>query len=170
MENEKKIHKLRKRLLPFLISALFVIAYLFLNRLLIGSFTVCPFRASTGFPCPGCGLTHAANALIRFDIKTSLNYHALFIPVACTLVLVFFPKGILKIVDWGKRQYWWHALLFIAMLAYYGYRLKYCYPGKYPMNRERRYYLDYINIKQQSPEVNGNVEKRVYFKRLKKKQ
>ncbi|MBQ7650963.1 MAG: DUF2752 domain-containing protein, partial [Victivallales bacterium] len=116
-------------------------------------------------PCPGCGLTHAGKALMMLDIKTSLEFHALFLPVACTLLLVFFPKGILRIVDWAKRQLWWYVLLAVVMFAYYGYRLHHCYPGKYPMYRVHRYYIGKLDIRKRLPEVKRNLEKRLRRKK-----
>ena len=41
---------------------------------------VCPIRAVTGVPCPGCGLTRAMDALARGDVRTMLNLNA-FAPV-----------------------------------------------------------------------------------------
>ncbi len=158
---ENKPHKSFRQWLPYIIPALFVMAYICINRLLLGSFTVCPFRAFTGYPCPGCGLTHAGTALLRLDIKSSFAFHALFIPVLCTLIIFIFPKGILKAVDWAKHQYWWYALLVVAMLAYYGYRMHYCFPGKYPMHRNHSYYFGKVDIKERLPAIKKNIAKRL---------
>ena len=150
MENERQ--RVCKRWLYCAVGLLPVVAYVILNYLMLDdAFVVCPFRALSGYPCPGCGLTHAGMALLRLDIKSRLEYHALFIPVVCTLLLVFFPKGILRIVDWAKRQYWWYALLVVAMFAYYGFRLHSCYPGKYPMCRVSRNYFNKLGITKPSP-------------------
>ena len=40
----------------------------------------CPFRAATGVPCPGCGLTRATLELLRGDLSGSLQTHA-FAPI-----------------------------------------------------------------------------------------
>ena len=37
----------------------------------------CVYRALLGISCPGCGLTHALLALLRFDLAASLTYHPL---------------------------------------------------------------------------------------------
>ncbi|MCK9461336.1 MAG: DUF2752 domain-containing protein [Proteobacteria bacterium] len=37
--------------------------------------TSCPFRAATGQPCPLCGVTTAALALLRGDVEASLALH-----------------------------------------------------------------------------------------------
>lgn len=37
----------------------------------------CAFRRTTGYPCPGCGLTRSWVALGRGDLASSLAYHRL---------------------------------------------------------------------------------------------
>jgi hypothetical protein len=37
----------------------------------------CPFRAGTGVPCPGCGLTRACGALVTGDLTAMMRFHAL---------------------------------------------------------------------------------------------
>ena len=135
-----------RRWLPFVISLLALAAYVGFNRYMLGSFIVCPFRAITSLPCPGCGLTHAGMALLRCDVRASLKFHALFVPVIFTLFIILFPSKIFKSIDWMKRQYWWYALLLVALTTYYGYRLYYCYPGDYPMYRLTKCYLSKLGI------------------------
>lgn len=43
----------------------------------IGKVQLCVLRLFTGLPCPGCGLTRAAAALLRGDLSASLHYHPL---------------------------------------------------------------------------------------------
>ncbi len=50
-----------------------------------GLFPACPLYTTTGFACPGCGLTRGFHALFHGDVLTALDYNAL-IP----LVVVFF--------------------------------------------------------------------------------
>ena len=132
--------------LTYILPLLSLAAYVGLNRLVLGSFIVCPFRAITSLPCPGCGLTHAGMALLKLDVKASLNYHALFIPIIFTLFIIIFTEKISKTIDWMKKQYWCHELIVVAILAYYGYRLYYCYPGDYPMYRLKQCYLSKLGI------------------------
>ncbi len=134
------------RWVAFVISMLVFIAYVLLNRLLLGSCVICPFRALTSYPCPGCGLTHAGIALLHLDLKASLKFHALFLPVIVTLFIVFFPRGLFKVMDWAKRQYWWYALLTVALFGYYGFRMIRYYPGEYPMYRNITCYLSKMGI------------------------
>ena len=60
------------------------------------SLWTCPFRAATGVPCPGCGLTRATLELLRGDLTSSLQTHA-FAPIflgalAFMLVTLFLPE------------------------------------------------------------------------------
>jgi hypothetical protein len=61
------------------------------------AFTLCLFRGLTGIPCPGCGLTRAAIALLRGDWAAALLLHPL------ALVLAF-EAGALWLL-WGARLY-----------------------------------------------------------------
>ena len=54
--------------------------------------TACWFRAALGFPCPGCGTSRAAAALVRGDIKQALEFHPLIF-----VTLVLFAVLVLKI-------------------------------------------------------------------------
>lgn len=36
---------------------------------------VCPLRATTGIPCPFCGMTRAVTSAVRGDITASLRYN-----------------------------------------------------------------------------------------------
>jgi len=47
----------------------------------------CPIRALLGFPCPTCGVSRSALALLRLDFRASLRYHPLTVPL---LLLVWF--------------------------------------------------------------------------------
>ena len=55
------------------------------NYCLLQCTQLCVFRAVTGLPCPGCGLTHAASSLLRGEVVESLLYHALFVPYVVTI-------------------------------------------------------------------------------------
>ena len=44
-----------------------------------GFFLVCPFRALTGFACPGCGSTRAMHALVHGDVVDAFKFNPLLV-------------------------------------------------------------------------------------------
>lgn len=44
---------------------------------------ICPFRAATGLPCPGCGLIRSAHSLLRGDVGRAFAVN----PLAAVLLL-----------------------------------------------------------------------------------
>jgi hypothetical protein len=61
-----------------------------------GVFPPCPFRALTGWWCPGCGLTRATHHLLHGDVLGALRFNAL-TPFVLTLIAVLW-------VDWYARS------------------------------------------------------------------
>lgn len=59
----------------------------------------CPFRAVTGLKCPGCGLSHAATALVHLDFAGAMAENALFIPIFLYLAYAFYRVFIRKNKD-----------------------------------------------------------------------
>ncbi|HHT96805.1 MAG TPA: DUF2752 domain-containing protein [Clostridiales bacterium] len=47
------------------------------------------------FPCPGCGITRAHFALLRFDFKQAYHYHPLFF-IAIPIILYVPHRNVLK--------------------------------------------------------------------------
>ena len=73
-------------------------AHLLLVALGLPSF-VCPIRAATGVPCPGCGLSRAVGALAHGDLRTTLALHAF----APALVLLMTVVAIISILPATTR-------------------------------------------------------------------
>ncbi len=48
---------------------------------------ICPFKGITGLPCPLCGGTRAAHALLQGDLGRALYLNPLAIPVVAVLVM-----------------------------------------------------------------------------------
>ena len=113
-----------------------------LNYLILGAPHLCIFRALCGLPCPGCGLTHAGVAMLMLDWRTSLRYHALFLPTALTLFCGCFPSGANRFTDAVNRRHWWHFTLLAFSLGYFVFRLlRFDWDGEWPMCYEPNNYL-----------------------------
>jgi hypothetical protein len=68
-------------------------------------FLGCPFRASTGLWCPGCGATRALHALLRGDVAGMASQNAL-------LPLFLLGTGLLWLTWWRSARgrpapAWW---------------------------------------------------------------
>jgi len=50
----------------------------------------CPFKALTGIPCPGCGLTRSFTAMALGDLSSALDYHLFgpFLWLTCGLLVL----------------------------------------------------------------------------------
>lgn len=66
----------RARVVLPLTSAVFAVSALWRPSELPGV-VLCPFRAVTGLPCPGCGMTRAFCALGHGDLSGAFGYNAL---------------------------------------------------------------------------------------------
>ncbi len=57
-----------------------------------GFFPVCPFRALTGFTCPGCGTTRGLHQLLHGNVQTAFEFNpllAITLPVLAYLLFLF---------------------------------------------------------------------------------
>ena len=110
------------------------------NYCLLRSTQLCVFRALTGLPCPGCGLTHAAFALLRGEVVESLLYHALFVPYVVTIGANTVRWDFFAL-NWLRSRGWLWTML-IVTVGYYAIRLMLFFPdGPYPMVYDQRCYL-----------------------------
>ena len=92
---------------------------------------VCPIRAATGTPCPGCGLTTAAVQLLHGNFVESLETHA-FAPVfllallvmAAALILPSNPRQqLITFVERLERRFGVTAWMLFGLVVYWGIRL-----------------------------------------------
>lgn len=65
-------------------------------------FPLCPTRMGIGVPCPGCGLTRATFAAMRFDLHGVLHFHPL-APILTPLVVWSFAKPVLLALGWIRQ-------------------------------------------------------------------
>jgi hypothetical protein len=97
-----------------------------------GFFPVCPFRALTGFTCPGCGTTRGLHKLLHGDIIGAFQLNP--------LMLVLFPVLFLVLVRYTSAtmrgrsinmnrldaKYIW--MLFVVVLSFWIFRNTPFYP------------------------------------------
>lgn len=92
---------------------------------------ICPWKAATGLPCPGCGLTRASIWLVRGDIAGALKFHP-FAPVAVIGIALVLAGAILPDASRDRllsamgrvdRGGWISAVLLVALVVYWAVRL-----------------------------------------------
>lgn len=111
-------------------AILVVAVYLWVNRTFF--YSSCVMVMTTGFPCPGCGLTRAGFALLRGDFKRAFQMHPFIYAIAA---LVFFFCLYRYILQRSQKVFVkWTIALIVAMLAFYVYRMIFVFPGEPPMS------------------------------------
>ena len=73
-------------------------------------FTICGFKALTGLPCPGCGLTHSFCALGKADLREAFAFNAIGPPLYVVSILVwlrflFALSGVKRPVEFFDRRF-----------------------------------------------------------------
>ena len=123
---EAFIASLSVRLLAAAAAALMVVGGIFVwffDPVRAGFFPICPLYATTGYACPGCGLTRGFHALFHGDILTALDYNAL-IPLVLILMGYLFAtlvslalrgRGFL-LANWNLSLLW----VFLGILILFG--------------------------------------------------
>lgn len=70
----------------------------------------CPVQHFTGIPCPGCGLSRAAAALLRLDWWTAFRYHPMIYALPPVVLLVLFRKKPLLGTERRERIFLWGVM------------------------------------------------------------
>lgn len=89
---------------------------------------LCPYRALTGLPCPGCGLTRATHYLLRGDLATAWAYNPLlFLAMPLALAFALAPLAVSEpeATRWRTRLGW---LALGLTLAFWVWRNTALYP------------------------------------------
>ena len=98
------------------LQALAVIALFYAFIELLG--VTCPIRFLTGISCPGCGMSRAWLAVLRWDWPTAFAFHPLFLlPVPAAGLLLFSRKVPKAVFRWGVGS------ICVLFLIVYGIRL-----------------------------------------------
>lgn len=77
------------------------------------TFGICPFRAVTGWDCPGCGATRAVRALLGGDVMRALDHNVLWtalIPVLVYGWVVWVAGRVGHRLPWPRdlfQRTWW---------------------------------------------------------------
>jgi len=117
--------KVKKILL--IVACILAIAFLF-----IFLDVWCIFKAITGFPCPGCGMTRAWLALFSGNIGKAFFYHPLFL-LAPILIILSFKNGGMLFSSKKKNTIFW--VMFVALFfGVYIFRMIKMFPNNPPMD------------------------------------
>ena len=83
-------------------------------------FPLCPFRATTGLLCPGCGSQRAVHSLLHLRIGEALSYNALLIVSLPYILLGFWLEWLGGAQRYPKLQYLffgrWSALVVLILV------------------------------------------------------
>jgi hypothetical protein len=86
---------------------------------------MCPVAILTHHPCPGCGMTRAAWALLHGDVSTSLHLHPLagaIVPIV-VVSMARSALGFVRTGAWGAGDAagaWMTPIAFVLVLAMLG--------------------------------------------------
>ncbi len=91
----------------------------------------CPLRYLTGIPCPGCGMTRAALALLRLDFADAFSWH----PMIFAIVPYALVTGILLLTKKTSLHRLLPSAIVLAgcMVIVYVIRMILYFPGSGPM-------------------------------------
>ena len=54
-------------------------------------FSLCPFHAVTGIPCPGCGMTRAMLSMGQLKLKQAFEYNLFSVPLLISIIIYLWP-------------------------------------------------------------------------------
>jgi hypothetical protein len=84
-------------------------AYLLLSLLPApGGFSVCLFYNTTGYPCPGCGMTRALHRIMEGKLFEAVLYHPVsfvLLPVLVFFVATIFVRPAAQFYEQNKRLF-----------------------------------------------------------------
>jgi hypothetical protein len=92
---------------------------------------VCPLRAATGIPCPGCGLTTSIVQFLHGNFTKSIETHAfgpvflliLFIMMMALIVPLNMRQQLVGFIDRLETRFGVTAWVLFALVVYWGIRL-----------------------------------------------
>lgn len=84
-------------------------------RHIVFSPNICAVRNTTGFPCPGCGMTRAYLSLFSLNVKKAFFYHPLFILPFFLFLILLLQNKIKAVKSIMKNQAFWTILLVVVL-------------------------------------------------------
>jgi len=114
----------KKLLVLLLLTVVAVVVFYFFDPLKYSFFPKCPFKAMTGYDCPGCGFQRAVHALLHGNFMQAIRYN-LFLVIGVPYLLAVFAgnylltgekqKKVLAVVE-GKALAITYVVLFFIWL------------------------------------------------------
>lgn len=100
--NEKKIRVeiLCRKYVPVLIAGMIYALWIRLT----GLYIPCPFRALTGYLCPGCGISHCLIALLSGNINKAYQENG-FVLILLPFALLYALYRSCRYIKYGKADY-----------------------------------------------------------------
>ncbi|WP_169311153.1 DUF2752 domain-containing protein [Thermodesulfatator indicus] len=81
---------------------------------------ICPIKALTGYPCPGCGLTDAFRFLLQGEVRLAFFTNPLvFLVLAILISIAILPEKTL--ITFQKKRGW--ECLLVLVLGWWIFRL-----------------------------------------------
>jgi hypothetical protein len=115
---------LRERLvcISFILAGLFLVC----TNLLGWKLWLCGFRAFTGLPCPGCGMTRSIASLSKGHWHAGIAYHPfgplVFIGALLFIIITCLPqRSRVRILPWiarSEQRTGWSIAIIILFMAY----------------------------------------------------
>ncbi len=75
----------------------------------------CPIQLVFGIPCPGCGMTRAAFALLRLDFAKAFYWHPMIYPLAIGLAGAMFVYLKEENPIRRRNSFWWSQKLWYTL-------------------------------------------------------
>jgi hypothetical protein len=100
-QNKLSNHGVKIRLIKLSLFSLPISAAFFYSYTDYSSPLLCPIRAFTGIPCPGCGMTRSFLSLVQGNLGEAFSYH-LFGPILFFFCLLAAIHLFLEIVSQRK--------------------------------------------------------------------
>lgn len=117
-----------------------IAGYLWVSRTFFRS--SCIGVTITGFPCPGCGLTRAASALLRGEFRKAFWIHPFIYGIAVLFFVFCMYRYLLRRSQ--KVLVKWTAVLLAGMIVFYVFRMIFVFPGEPPMSYYRHNLIQLI--------------------------